>query len=152
MPRGTVFGLNDRNYNKNLMKIARHPTFVYYKAWINLTVELNSLAPGFHPPRPGRAWNIRFREYRGQWVLLYFYPKDDTPGCTKEACTIRDAFPHFKGLNIKVLGVSVDSLESHKKFAEKYRLPFTLLSDEHKKVVTRYGVWGENIQIHGTRT
>ena len=81
-------------------------------------------------------------EYRGGWVLLYFYPKDDTAGCTKEACMIRDSFPDFTKLAVTVLGVSVDSVESHKKFADKYGLPFALLSDEKKKVVNTYGVWG----------
>ena len=81
--------------------------------------------------------------YQGQWVLLYFYPKDDTAGCTKEACGIRDAFPDYQKSKIAVLGVSVDPVKSHKKFQEKYKLPFTLLSDEEKKVVKKYGVWGE---------
>lgn len=80
-------------------------------------------------------------EYRGKWVLVYFYPKDDTPGCTKEACSIRDNFPKFTKLKVKVFGISVDSIKSHKKFAEKYKLPFTLLADEDKKVVKKYGVW-----------
>lgn len=105
-------------------------------------IEPNSIAPDFIlPDQDGVEHSLS--QYRGQSVLLYFYPKDDTPGCTKEACSIRDAFPHFDALNIKVLGVSIDPPESHKKFAEKYKLPFTLLSDTHKKVVTRYGVWGE---------
>ena len=76
-------------------------------------------------------------------MLLYFYPKDDTPGCTKEACTIRDAWPRFKKLGIQVFGVSADSQKSHAKFVDKYDLPFTLLSDADKKVVEKYGVWGE---------
>ena len=105
-------------------------------------LEPNMLAPDFTlPDQDGVDHSLS--HYLGQWVLLYFYPKDDTPGCTKEACSIRDAFPNFERLNIKVLGVSVDSVESHKKFAEKYHLPFTLLSDAHRKVVTLYGVWGE---------
>jgi len=82
-------------------------------------------------------------DYAGQWLLLYFYPKDDTPGCTKEACMIRDVWPKFKKLGIQVFGVSVDSQKSHAKFAQKYQLPFTLLSDEEKKVVEAYGVWGK---------
>lgn len=82
-------------------------------------------------------------DYRGQWVLLYFYPKDDTPGCTKEACTIRDAFPAFGGLRAKVFGISADSVSSHKRFADKYKLPFPLLSDEDKLVLQAYGVWGK---------
>jgi peroxiredoxin Q/BCP len=104
--------------------------------------EPNMLAPDFIlPDQDGVEHSLS--GYRGQWVLLYFYPKDDTMGCVREACSIRDVFPHFEELNIKVLGVSVDSAESHKKFAGKYRLPFTLLSDAHKKVVNLYGVWGE---------
>lgn len=81
--------------------------------------------------------------YRGTWVLLYFYPKDDTPGCTIEACTIRDQFKDFKKINAVVLGVSTDSVKSHKKFALAYELPFTLLADEMKEVVGQYGVFGE---------
>lgn len=81
-------------------------------------------------------------EYRGKRVLLYFYPKDDTPGCTKEACMLRDAFPDFSKLDAIVFGISADSVKSHKKFAEKYALPFPLLADEGKKVVALYGVWG----------
>lgn len=82
-------------------------------------------------------------DYLGKWVLVYFYPKDDTEGCTKEACAIRDSFPSFGKINAVVLGVSVDSVESHKKFEQKYSLPFTLLSDEHKQTVADYGVWQE---------
>jgi thioredoxin-dependent peroxiredoxin len=93
------------------------------------------------PDQDGRTHSLS--DYRGKWVLLYFYPKDDTPGCTKEACAIRDNFPDFSKLDIAVLGVSVDSPTSHKKFIEKYKLPFTLLSDEDKKVVGLYGVWGK---------
>ena len=81
--------------------------------------------------------------YKGKWVLLYFYPKDDTPGCTKEACMIRDDFSGFKRLDVIVVGVSTDSTKSHKSFVEKYNLPFTLLSDENKEVVNLYGVWGK---------
>ena len=78
---------------------------------------------------------------RGKRVLLYFYPKDDTEGCTKQACAIRDALPDFKKLGITVFGVSTDSVQSHAKFVKKYGLPFTLLSDEGKEVVKKYGVW-----------
>ncbi len=80
-------------------------------------------------------------DYKGKWVLLYFYPKDDTPGCTVEACTIRDQFENFKQIDAVVLGVSADSVKSHKKFKLAYELPFTLLSDEKKEVVTLYDVW-----------
>ncbi|MBI3956529.1 MAG: thioredoxin-dependent thiol peroxidase [Candidatus Kerfeldbacteria bacterium] len=81
--------------------------------------------------------------YRGQWVLLYFYPKDMTPGCTVEACTIRDMYADFKKQRCVVLGVSTDPVARHKKFADKEELPFTLLADETKKAVKAYGVWGE---------
>lgn len=82
-------------------------------------------------------------DYFGSWILIYFYPKDDTPGCTKEACMIGDSFPKFKKLKAKVFGISADSEKSHKKFAEKYDLPFTLLSDPDRKVLKMYGALGE---------
>ncbi len=98
-------------------------------------------APGFSlPDQAGEMHSLS--EYVGSWVLVYFYPKDDTEGCTKEACAIGDNFPAFKKLKAKVLGISIDSVKSHDKFAKKYKLPFTLLSDEDKKVVNKYGVWG----------
>ena len=87
----------------------------------------------------------KLSEYKGRWILLYFYPKDASPGCTKEACGIRDVFPNFKKLKVVVFGISVDSVESHKKFVQKYNLPFTLLSDEKKEVVKKYGVWVEKL-------
>lgn len=83
------------------------------------------------------------KEYRGKWVVLYFYPKDDTPGCTVEACQFRDNFPKFKRSKAVVLGVSVDPVKKHAKFAAKYELPFTLLADEEKEVVNLYGVWAK---------
>ncbi|MES2931649.1 MAG: thioredoxin-dependent thiol peroxidase [Patescibacteria group bacterium] len=82
-------------------------------------------------------------QHRGSRVLLYFYPKDDTPGCTKQACMLRDALPDFAALDAIVYGISADSVKSHKKFADKYGLSFTLLADEHKEVVNAYGVWGK---------
>ncbi len=75
----------------------------------------------------------------GKWVLIYFYPKDDTPGCTVEACTIRDNWPAFKKLKMQVFGISGDSTKSHEKFAQKFDLPFTLLSDPDRKVIDSYG-------------
>lgn len=103
---------------------------------------LNSPTPDFTlPDQDGKEHTLS--HHRGGWVLLYFYPKDDTPGCTKEACMIRDAFPDFSKLNAKVFGISVDSVASHKKFAEKYSLPFTLLSDADKRAVRAYGVWNK---------
>lgn len=76
---------------------------------------------------------------KGQWVLLYFYPKDDTPGCTKEACTIAEVYKDFSRLKVKVFGMSKDNVRSHKKFAEKYELPFTLLSDPTMETMAKYG-------------
>lgn len=86
---------------------------------------------------------VSLSDYKGKNVVLYFYPKDDTSGCTKEACQFRDAFPKFAGVDAVIIGVSPDSVESHKKFEQKYKLPFTLLSDEKKTVLEKYGVWKE---------
>lgn len=82
-------------------------------------------------------------QYKGKWVLVYFYPKDDTPGCTKEACAFRDTTTEYKKENIIVLGISMDSVESHKRFSEKYRLTFPLLSDPTTETIRAYGAWGE---------
>jgi len=86
---------------------------------------------------------VSLESYKGKNVVLYFYPKDDTSGCSKEACNFRDEFPKFSKIDAVILGVSPDSVESHKKFAEKYKLPFSLLSDEKKEVLEKYGVWQE---------
>jgi peroxiredoxin Q/BCP len=83
----------------------------------------------------------KLSDYSSGKVLLYFYPKDDTPGCTKEACMITEMYDDFKKSGIEVLGVSSDSPESHKKFITKYNLPFTLLSDPHKKIIKEYDAW-----------
>jgi len=86
---------------------------------------------------------VSLDEYRGRKVVLYFYPKDDTPGCTKEACAFRDNFPNFKTIGVDILGVSVDNETKHKKFAEKFNLPFRLVADPDKHIVEAYGVWGQ---------
>lgn len=86
---------------------------------------------------------VSLSDFKGKKVILYFYPKDDTPGCTKEACNFRDNYSLLKKKGYVVLGVSVDSEKSHKKFVEKYELPFTLLSDTEKQIVEAYGVWGK---------
>ncbi len=99
-------------------------------------------APTFTLP-DGTGKKISLENFLGRKVVLYFYPKDMTSGCTKEACDFRDTHPDFKKLKAVVLGVSPDSIDSHKKFSDKYALPFTLLSDENKKVLEKYGVWKE---------
>jgi thioredoxin-dependent peroxiredoxin len=105
-------------------------------------IETGSKAPQFSlPDQDGNS--VSLNQFEGKNVVLYFYPKDDTPGCTKEACNFRDNLPRFKNLNAEILGVSTDSIKSHKKFSEKYKLPFTLLSDENKETVEKYGVWKE---------
>ncbi len=85
---------------------------------------------------------IRLADLLGTPVVLYFYPRDDTPGCTKEACAFRDSYAAFKKKGAIVLGVSLDTVKSHVKFTEKFKLPFPLLADENKAIVTAYGVWG----------
>src|SRR4029078_8489349 len=101
-----------------------------------------STAPAFKTTDAGGE-TVSLKDLRGQKVVLYFYPKDDTPGCTKEACSFRDAFSQFKKKGIAVLGVSPDSEAAHQKFVTKYKLPFTLLADTDKSIVEAYGVWGE---------
>lgn len=86
---------------------------------------------------------IKLSNLKGTRVVLYFYPKDDTPGCTKEACSFRDAEDVFAAKGIKVFGVSTDDERSHQKFISKFSLPFDLLADTDKKIVEKYGVWGE---------
>lgn len=99
-------------------------------------------APQFTLP-DSNGKKVSLKDYLGKKVVLYFYPKDMTSGCTREACDFRDAHPNFKKLNAVVLGVSADSSASHQKFSDKYDLPFTLLSDEDKKVLGKYDVWKE---------
>ena len=107
-----------------------------------MKLQVGQLAPEFTlSDQDGK--NHKLSDYRGRRVLIYFYPKDDTPGCTQEACALRDNFPTFKKDQVEILGISADLIKSHKKFAEKYKLPFTILSDEEKKVVKDYGVWAK---------
>lgn len=88
---------------------------------------------------------IALKDLKGKEVILYFYPRDDTPGCTKEACGFRDLWGEIEALGVMVLGVSPDGSESHEKFVNKFNLPFTLLSDPDKKVMTKYGAFGEKV-------
>ncbi len=99
-------------------------------------------APAFTAQTNG-GQTISLADFKGRLVILYFYPKDDTPGCTKEACAFRDAFADFTAKGAVVLGVSADPVKSHDKFVKKFKLPFLLLADEDKRIVDAYGVWGE---------
>jgi peroxiredoxin Q/BCP len=106
------------------------------------TLKVGDRAPAFSlPDQEGKVRTLK--DYAGSWVLLYFYPKDDTPGCTTEACSLRDNFPKFKKMKAVVLGVSIDPVKMHAKFIQKYDLPYTLLSDEKKELVNAYGVWAK---------
>ena len=95
------------------------------------------------PDQTGAAHSLS--DYKGKWVVLYFYPKDETPGCTLEACSFRDASEGLLAKGAVVLGVSADSVESHAAFIKAHKLPFTLLSDPDKKVITTYGCWGKKM-------
>jgi peroxiredoxin Q/BCP len=107
-------------------------------------LQVGQQAPDFElPDSEGRIH--RLSDYRGKKVAVYFYPKDETPGCTKEACSFRDAHSVFAQHGIAVIGISPDPVSSHKKFAEKYGLPFPLLSDPEHKVLDAYGVWQEKV-------
>lgn len=94
---------------------------------------------------------VSLKDFAGKDVILYFYPKDDTPGCTKEACGFRDSWKDLSKANVAVLGVSADSTASHQKFAAKYKLPFPLLSDPDRKVMKAYGAYGEKV-MYGKKT
>ena len=104
-------------------------------------LSIGSKAPAFRLLNQD-SMPVELEQFRGSYVLVYFYPKDDTPGCTKEACMIRDVYQDFKNLGVTVIGISKDSPESHKKFAEKYELPFILLSDPERTAITDYKAKG----------
>jgi len=108
----------------------------------DMSVKIGDIAPDFE--LKDETGNFRrLAEFQGSKVALYFYPKDDTPGCTKQACSLRDGYLDLKEANIVILGISYDSPESHKKFKEEYTLPFLLLSDENREVAKKYGSsWG----------
>ena len=99
-------------------------------------------APEFTLPDQS-GLNYTSKDFRRKWTLVYFYPKDDTPGCTKEACTFRDGFQLFADKNVQIIGISKDNVASHKKFADKFRLNFPLLSDESKDTIKAFGAWTE---------
>ena len=107
-----------------------------------MSLEIGDKAPDFTLPTDGGG-KVSLKELKGKAVILYFYPKDDTTGCTAEACGFRDALPNFGKTGAAVIGVSKDSPASHDRFKKKYKLPFTLASDEDTAIAQRYGVWVE---------
>ena len=109
---------------------------------LTLKLKPGDPAPDFQA-KTQSGQSVRLADFRGKNVVLYFYPRDNTPGCTTEACAFRDDFAAFGRKDAVVLGVSTDSEKSHVKFTEKFKLPFPLLVDEDKKIVQAYGVWGE---------
>jgi len=107
-----------------------------------VSIPVGEMAPDFTAPTDGGG-TLTMSSLRGKTVVLFFYPKDDTSGCTKEACSFRDALPRFDKLDAVVLGVSRDSAASHRKFKEKFKLPYTLLVDRDREIATAYGIMGE---------
>ncbi|HEX9373989.1 MAG TPA: thioredoxin-dependent thiol peroxidase [Roseiflexaceae bacterium] len=108
----------------------------------DITLNVGDPAPNFELPSDSGA-PVRLSDFRGRRVVLYFYPKDNTPGCTMQSCGFRDTYPQIEEKNAVVLGVSPDGVKSHQKFKTKYNLPFILLADEQHAVAEAYGVWGE---------
>ena len=109
-----------------------------------MPINPNTLAPDFTlPDENGKERKLS--EFYGKPIILYFYPKDDTPGCTTEACSFRDNYNAYLTAGVTILGVSPDTSKSHAKFKEKYHLPFTLLADEEHKICELYGVWGKKV-------
>ena len=115
-----------------------------------MSVEEGKAAPAFTLSNADGK-KISLKDLKGKNVILYFYPKDDTPGCTKEACGFRDLWKDIQKTGAVVLGVSPDDADSHQKFTRKYKLPFDLLSDPDKKVMAKYGAWGEKM-MYGKKT
>jgi len=106
------------------------------------TIKEGQKAPDFSLP-DDNGQTVSLKDFKGKTIVLYFYPKDDTPGCTTEACSFRDEWSDFKKKGVQILGMSPDTSASHLKFRTKYKLPFPLLSDVDKKTLTAYGVWQE---------
>ena len=115
-----------------------------------MAIEEGKAAPAFSL-QDANGKTVSLKDFKGKNVVVYFYPKDDTPGCTKEACGFRDLWKDIQKTGTVVLGVSADNGESHKKFAAKYKLPFTLLSDPDRSVMTAYDAYGEKM-MYGKKT
>ena len=115
-----------------------------------MPLEVGKAAPAFSLP-DAAGKKVALKDFKGKDVVLYFYPKDDTPGCTKEACGFRDAWTTLQERGVVVIGVSPDGAESHQKFATKYQLPFILLSDPDKSMMATYGAFGEKV-MYGKKT
>lgn len=109
---------------------------------MSLTLKVGATAPAFSLPTDDGK-RLALKDLKGKWVILYFYPEDDTDVCTAQACSFKDAWAEVKGSGAVVLGVSPDGVESHGAFRKKFKLPFTLLADPDHRVATAYGAWGE---------
>ena len=117
---------------------------------MSVTLEAGDAAPAFELSDQDGAVH-RLRDYRGRVLVLYFYPRDNTPGCTKEACSFRDEYADLRTLDVEVLGVSTDTAASHMKFRAKFALPFPLLVDAGARVASAYGAWGEKV-LYGRKS
>ena len=115
-----------------------------------MAIEEGKAAPAF-TLTDTQGEKVALRNLKGEWVVLYFYPRDDTPGCTKEACGFRDLWGEIEAMGVQVFGVSPDDAASHQKFTARYELPFNLLSDPDKKVMAKYGAFGEKM-MYGKKT
>ncbi|MGH8609428.1 MAG: peroxiredoxin [Gammaproteobacteria bacterium] len=115
-----------------------------------MAIEEGKAAPAF-TLEDTKGNKVSLKDLKGKEVIVYFYPKDDTPGCTKEACGFRDFWKDIQKLGVVIVGVSPDDLESHQKFVAKYKLPFTLLCDPDKKIMEKYGAYGEKV-MYGKKT
>ncbi len=139
---GVVGEYNRGGVSVKAMLLAEEQKEQDYSSQRSTMLTIGDKAPAFRA-KDQQDTEHTLEEAAGKWVLLYFYPKDDTPGCTKEACMLRDAWRDFKEANAVVFGVSKDTVKSHGKFAQKYSLPFPLLADEDTAIAQAYGVWGK---------
>jgi len=124
---------------KNIISIATTLCLFLINGTSNSEMNTGQVAPDFNLQDQNGEWHT-LDNYKGKWVVLFFYPKDQTPGCTTEACNFRDNIFEFEKLNAQILGVSIDDVESHQAFSEKYSLPYPILADVNKECATEYGV------------